>query len=93
MPVPAHLVAKTDGVDLDSLLSDWGWLVLNDLKPTLVTSIKTESRHEDDKPKSLWQLEFYRKHGYLETGRSFYGAVETVQFRKTLDEQVCEGAV
>jgi GNAT superfamily N-acetyltransferase len=29
-------------------------------------------------------LEFYRKHGYQETGQSFYGAVETVQFRKTL---------
>ena len=35
-------------------------------------------------------LEFYRKHGYQETGRSFYGAVETVQFSKTLDERVCE---
>ena len=33
-------------------------------------------------------LEFYRKHGYQETGRSFYGAVETVQFSKTLDERV-----
>jgi GNAT superfamily N-acetyltransferase len=29
-------------------------------------------------------LEFYRKHGYQETGRRFYGAVETVQFSKTL---------
>ena len=38
-------------------------------------------------------LEFYRKHGYQETGRSFYGAVETVQFRKTLDERVCENTV
>jgi len=37
-------------------------------------------------------LEFYRKHGYQETGQSFYGAVETVQFSKTLDERVCEGA-
>jgi GNAT superfamily N-acetyltransferase len=32
-------------------------------------------------------LEFYRKHGYQETGRGFYGAVETVQFCKTLDER------
>lgn len=31
-------------------------------------------------------LEFYRKHGYQETGQSFYGAVATVQFRKILDE-------
>lgn len=30
-------------------------------------------------------LEFYRKHGYQQTGRSFYGAVETVQFKKALD--------
>src|SRR5262249_28859022 len=31
-------------------------------------------------------LEFYQKHGYQETGSSFYGAVETVQFSKTLSE-------
>ena len=37
-------------------------------------------------------LEFYRKHGYQESGQSFYGAVETVQFSKTLDEQACESA-
>jgi GNAT superfamily N-acetyltransferase len=37
-------------------------------------------------------LAFYRKHGYQETGQSFYGAVETVQFSKTLDERVCESA-
>ena len=30
-------------------------------------------------------LDFYRKHGYQETGQSFYGAVETVQFSKALD--------
>jgi ribosomal protein S18 acetylase RimI-like enzyme len=29
-------------------------------------------------------LAFYRKRGYQETGRSFYGAVETVRFEKTL---------
>ena len=34
-------------------------------------------------------LEFYRKHGYQEKGRGFYGEVETVQFSKTLDERVC----
>jgi GNAT superfamily N-acetyltransferase len=37
-------------------------------------------------------LEFYRKHEYQETGRGFYGEVETVQFSKTLSEQVCESA-
>jgi GNAT superfamily N-acetyltransferase len=35
-------------------------------------------------------LEFYRKHGYQETGQSFYGAVQTVQFSKTLDGATCE---
>jgi hypothetical protein len=29
-------------------------------------------------------LEFYRKHGYQETGRGIYGAVETVLFGKIL---------
>jgi len=37
-------------------------------------------------------LEFYRKHGYEETGRGFYGKVETVKFSKTLDGRVCESA-
>jgi GNAT superfamily N-acetyltransferase len=37
-------------------------------------------------------LEFYRKHGYQETGRGYYGAVETVQFSKTLDARIGEGA-
>jgi GNAT superfamily N-acetyltransferase len=32
-------------------------------------------------------LAFYRKHGYQETGQGFYGAVETVQFKKVLGEQ------
>jgi len=35
-------------------------------------------------------LAFYRKHGYQETGQSFYGAVETVQFSKPLDKRACE---
>ena len=29
-------------------------------------------------------LEFYRKHGYRESGQGFYGVVETVQFEKAL---------
>jgi GNAT superfamily N-acetyltransferase len=29
-------------------------------------------------------LEFYRKHGYQETGQGAYGAVETVQFSKRI---------
>jgi hypothetical protein len=37
-------------------------------------------------------LEFYRKHGYQETGQSSYGAVETVQFKKVLDERICRDA-
>jgi len=35
-------------------------------------------------------LDFYRKHGYQETGTGFYGEVETVQFSKSLDERGCE---
>ena len=37
-------------------------------------------------------LEFYRKHGYQETGQGFYGEVETIQLNKTLDERVCVSA-
>ncbi len=33
-------------------------------------------------------LEFYRKHGYQETDSGCYGEVETIHFRKVLDEQV-----
>jgi GNAT superfamily N-acetyltransferase len=35
-------------------------------------------------------LEFYRKHGYQETGRGLYGEVETVRFSKKLDERIGE---
>ncbi len=31
-------------------------------------------------------LEFYRKHGYQESGHGFYGAVETIRFMKTLQD-------
>ncbi len=31
-------------------------------------------------------LEFYRKHGYKESGQGVYGAVETVRFSKILEE-------
>jgi GNAT superfamily N-acetyltransferase len=37
-------------------------------------------------------LEFYRKHGYQESGHGFYGTVETVQFRKILDQRSLESA-
>lgn len=37
-------------------------------------------------------LQFYRKHGYQESGRGFYGAVETVHFTKTLEEPSFETA-
>src|SRR6266478_3421819 len=39
MSVPAHLLAKTDGMELESLLSDWRWLVQPNLKPILVTAL------------------------------------------------------
>ena len=32
-------------------------------------------------------LEFYRKHGYQETGSGFYGEVETLHFSKTIIEK------
>jgi GNAT superfamily N-acetyltransferase len=31
-------------------------------------------------------LAFYRKHGYQETGRAYYGEVETLKFIKTLND-------
>ena len=37
-------------------------------------------------------LEFYRKHGYQETGWGLYGGVETVRFSKTLNDRTCENA-
>lgn len=37
-------------------------------------------------------LQFYRKHGYQETGRGHYGAVETVHFAKTLEKPSLETA-
>ena len=46
----------------------------------------------DTAQRRLLTLEFYRNHGHQETGQSFYGVVETVQFSKTLDERVCESA-
>jgi GNAT superfamily N-acetyltransferase len=33
-------------------------------------------------------LEFYRKHGYHESGQSFYGIVEMVQFQKALAKPI-----
>jgi ribosomal protein S18 acetylase RimI-like enzyme len=41
---------------------------------------------ETAKARSL-TLEFYRKHGYTETGAGFYGNVETVHFNKMLIER------
>jgi ribosomal protein S18 acetylase RimI-like enzyme len=31
-------------------------------------------------------LKFYQKHGYHETGQGFYGSIETVRFRKLLEQ-------
>jgi len=38
MPVPSHFLAKTEGMDLRSLLSDWRWLVPENLNPIMVTA-------------------------------------------------------
>jgi hypothetical protein len=40
MPIPAHLLAKTDGIDVNSLLSDWRWLVAANLEPTITTAFE-----------------------------------------------------
>ena len=38
MPIPSHLVIKTEGVDFEGLLSDWRWLVGADLRPIVATA-------------------------------------------------------
>src|SRR5947208_7213823 len=38
MPVPSHLVIKTEGLDFNALLADWRWLVKPELKPFLLTA-------------------------------------------------------
>jgi len=38
MAVPAHLTINTKGLQFDSLLSDWRWLVSPDFTPVLMTA-------------------------------------------------------
>lgn len=69
----------------------WGTLLLKELERRAFQSGIRTLRLDAARRRPL-TLEFYRKHGYQETGQSFYGAVETVQFRKTLEERVCESS-
>jgi GNAT superfamily N-acetyltransferase len=69
----------------------YGTLILRELeRRAFVSGIRTLCL--DTARRRPLTLEFYRKHGYQESGQSFYGAVETVQFSKTLDERACESA-
>jgi GNAT superfamily N-acetyltransferase len=69
----------------------YGTLILRELEQrAFVSGIRTLSL--DTARRRPLTLEFYRKHGYQESGQSFYGAVETVQFSKTLDGRACESA-
>ena len=75
----------------DLLGRGYGTLLLRELKRRASQSGVRTLCLETARRRPL-TLEFYRKHGYQETGQSFYGTVETVQFTKVLDERVCEGA-
>ena len=76
MPVPAHLLAKADGVDLNSLLSDWRWLLPENLKPTVTTAFG-----------DLFLCDEEVKVHFLDT---LYGELKCVAGSKAEFEQLCE---
>jgi GNAT superfamily N-acetyltransferase len=61
-----------------------GALLLRELEQCAFRSGVRTLRLETAQRRPL-TLQFYRKHGYQETGQGLYGAVETVQFTKTLE--------
>lgn len=61
----------------------YGSLLLKELERVAINCGITDFSFETAKARPL-TLEFYRKHGYRETGTGFYGEVETVHFSKTL---------
>ena len=63
----------------------YGTLLLRELERRAIESGVRTLRLEAAKRRPL-TLEFYRKHGYRETGQGAYGAVETVRFDKTLED-------
>jgi len=65
----------------------YGSQLLQALEQMALRSGINKFSFETAKARSL-TLEFYRKHGYQETGSGFYHGVETVHFSKVLDEQV-----
>ncbi len=71
-------------IDRDLQGQGYGTLLLRELERRAFQSGARTLRLEAAKRRPL-TLQFYRKHGYRETGPSVYGAVETVRFNKTLE--------
>lgn len=63
----------------------YGTLLLRQLERRAIESGVRTVRLEAAKRRPL-TLEFYRKHGYQETGQGAYGAVATVRFDKRLED-------
>jgi hypothetical protein len=76
MAVPAHLLAKTDGVDLNPLLSDWRWLVPENLNPTVTTAFG-----------DLFLCDEAGKVHFLDT---LYGELKQTANSQAEFEQLCE---
>ena len=69
----------------------YGTLLLRELERSALQSGLSTLCLETAKRRPL-TLQFYHKHGYQETGQSFYGAVETVKFIKILRKPGSETA-
>jgi hypothetical protein len=77
MPIPAHLLANTDGIDVNALLSDWRWLVPENLKPTVTTAFG-----------DLFLCDNAGKVHFLDT---LYGELKQIANSQAEFEQLCEG--
>lgn len=71
-------------IDRDLQGRGYGTLLLGELERRAVQSGVRTLRLEAAKKRPL-TLEFYRKHGYRKSGKSAYGAVETVRLSKRLE--------
>ena len=78
-------------IDRDLQGRGYGTLLLWELERRAYQSGVRALRLQAAKRRPL-TLQFYRKHGYLESGQSVYGAVETVRFNKTLEDSLDEKA-
>ena len=76
MPIPAHLLANTDGIDVNALLSDWRWLVPENLKPTVTTAFG-----------DVFLCDEAGKVHFLDT---LYGELKQAASSQTEFEQLCE---